>query len=387
MPWKPSSETDPAPAYVSEATERISEALLALPNIRIAAQYSRGHLRSPVNTDERQRSRATESGLIQTMPRHRSTPSWSRTRGRVQTTSENAGDRGDHVDGQNLVSCGARPKRSESDRTSEGRMPVSPPPTLGTRIWARDLSRTILVEPSAGSDREESRRGFEAVSEDWTGERAEVCGELVPRFSGLLLGVRQWLVPDSLDELKPLRTLKESTPSWETDGSATEARCFSDGSEFHEPPGKGCECGLRAYHPWLVPPWYLHSGDKAVMRTGDKPMRVEDRYLTGVVEAWGRIELYPEGLRAQFARPVALVLPPALRIDAGARRALMALCDRADAELIDPDRPGSLEEAPPQGMTDHPDQHLTRIALAAWFERAQGTDVREVLERLQPPEA
>lgn len=255
---------------------------------------------------------------------------------------------------------------------------MSPPLTLGTRIGARDPSRTILVEPSAGSDREEARWGLEAVSENRTGDRAEGCEELVPRFSGMLLGVRQWLVPESLDELKPLRTLKESTPSWETDGSATEARCLYDGSEAHGCPGKGCECGLRAYHPWLVPPWYLWSGDKAANK---------DRYVTGVVEAWGRIELYPEGFRAAFARPVALVLPPALRTDADTRRALTDLCDRADAELVDPDRPGSLEEAPPQGMTDHPDQHLTRITLAAWFERAQANDVREVLERLSPPEA
>lgn len=277
-----------------------------------------------------------------------------------------------------LISCGARLKRSEWDRTLEGGMPVGPPLTLGTRIGARDPSRTIVVEPRASAYREGAQWGLEAVSEDRTGDRAAGSEELVARFSGMLLGVRQWLVPDSLDELRPLRTIKAGTPSWETDGSATEARCFSDEPEAHECPGKGCECGLRAYHPWLVPPWYLWSGDKAANK---------DRFVTGVVEAWGRIELYPEGFRAQFARPVALVLPPTLRADADARRALRGLCDHADAEFIDPDRPGSLVNAPPEGATDHPDQQLTRTALQGWFARAQASDTRKVLEELLPPEA
>ena len=254
---------------------------------------------------------------------------------------------------------------------------MSRPLTLGTRIWAREPSRTILVEPSAGSDREKSRWDLEAISEDRTGDRASGSEELVPRFSGMLLGVRQWLVPDSLGELKPLRTLKASTPSWETDGLATEARCFSDASEAHEPPGKDCECGLRAYHPWLVPPWYLWSGDKAANK---------GRYVTGVVEAWGRIELYPEGFRAAFARPVALVLPPALRADDTARLSLGDLCQHAGAELLDPNRDVSLEETPP-GVNHNAEQQLTRTALESWFARAQVSDTRKVLEELVPPEA
>lgn len=250
---------------------------------------------------------------------------------------------------------------------------MSPPLTLGTRIGARDPSRTILVEPPAGSYRGEARRGLEAVSDDRAGER----GELAPGFSGMLLGVRQWLVPDSLDKLKPLRSLKASTPSWETDGSATEARCFSDGSDAHVPPAEGCECGLRAYHPWLVPPWYFWSGDKAANK---------DRFVTGVIEAWGRIELYPEGLRAAFARPVALVLPPALGADDTARLALGDLCECAGAELLDPSRDVSLEETPP-GVNHNAEQQLTRTALEAWFARAQASDTRKVLEELLPPEA
>lgn len=252
---------------------------------------------------------------------------------------------------------------------------MSPPLTLGTRIGARDPSCTIFVEPRAGSDREEARWGLAELSDDQTGERAAICGESIPRFSGMLLGVRQWLVPDSLDELKPLRTLKASTPSWETDGSATQARCFSDGSEAHECPGKGCECGLRGYHPWLVPPWYLWSGDKAANK---------DRYVTGVVEAWGRIELYQEGFRAARARPVALVLPPAFRFGDAARIALADLCEHVGAELLDPDRGVSLEETSHQGVNDNAAQRLTRTALHAWFERNRSGTYQKVLEELSP---
>ena len=246
------------------------------------------------------------------------------------------------------------------------------PLTLGTRIGAHSPSRTILVEPQASS-RRDVRWSLDSVSEDRDAGRDETT----PQFTGAILGVRQWLVPQSLDELKPLRTIKASSPSWEIDGSVTQARCLSDVSELHEPPGKDCECGLRAYHPWLVPPWYLWSGDKAANH---------DRYVTGVVEAWGRIELYPEGFRSAFARPVALVLPPALRADDLARLALGNLCDHAGAELLDPDRGVSQEETVHQGLNDNAHQQLTRTALEAWFERNQPNDAREVLEPLSPPE-
>jgi hypothetical protein len=127
-----------------------------------------------------------------------------------------------------------------------------------------------------------------------------------------------------------------------------------------------------------VPPWYLRSGDKAAN---------QDLYVTGVVEAWGRIELYPEGFRAAFARPVALVLPPALRADDLARLALGNLCDHAGAELLDPYRGVSQEETPHQGVNDNADQQLTRTALEAWFERNRSSTDQKVLEPLSPPEA
>lgn len=247
------------------------------------------------------------------------------------------------------------------------------PLTLGTRIGAHSPSRTILVEPQASS-----RRDVRWTLDPATADRDAGRSQVAPRFTGKILGVRQWLAPQSLDELKPLRTLKASSSSWETDGSATQARCLSDVSDPHEPPGKDCECGLRAYHPWQVPPWYLRSGDKAAN---------QDLYVTGVVEAWGRIELYPEGFRAAFARPVALVLPPALRADDLARLALGNLCDHAGAELLDPYRGVSQEETPHQGVNDNADQQLTRTALEAWFERNRSSTDQKVLEPLSPPEA
>ncbi len=254
---------------------------------------------------------------------------------------------------------------------------MSPPRTLGTRIWARDPSRTILVEPSAGSDREEARWGLEPASGDQTEGPVEGSDDLAPRFTGTILGVRQWLVPPSLDELKPLGSLKLNLPSWEIDGSATRARCMKVVNKLHEIPGKNCECGLRAYHPWLMPPWYFWSGDKAANG---------NRYLTGVVEAWGRIELYPEGFRAAFARPVALVLPPAFSADSTARIALGDLCDHADAELLDPD-----QGVPPDGRPLQPrgaaaEQRLTRTVLDDWFERNRSSTDQKVLEPLSPPE-
>lgn len=244
------------------------------------------------------------------------------------------------------------------------------PLTLGTRIAARSPSRTILVESRDKSGQEEFRWSLEPASKRGTGRI-----EQIPRFTGSILGVRQWLVPRSMAELKPLGSLKSNLPSWEIDGSASRARCLKVENKLHEIPGKNCECGLRAYHPWFVPPWYLRSGDKAAN---------QDLYLTGVVEAWGRIELYAESFRAEFARPVALVLPPAFTTNDIARTALGKLCSRADAEMLDPGQPGSLGEQLPQRGDNDADQQLTRIVLEAWLERNRPTTDRDILANLTP---
>ena len=142
-----------------------------------------------------------------------------------------------------------------------------------------------------------------------------------PHFAGTILGVRSWLVPPSIDELHPLVKIT----SWRTDGSRTEAFCATTGFKpTHSPPGKDCECGLYAYHPWSHEARNLDSS----------PAWNRGWSLAGAVEAWGRIELHREGFRAEFARPVAFLAPP--RLDHESRLALERLCQSTGAELIDP---------------------------------------------------
>ena len=58
------------------------------------------------------------------------------------------------------------------------------------------------------------------------------------------------------------------------------------------PPVARCGCGIYAYH------------DVASMLNAiHKPL------IGGAVLCWGRVTIHPEGIRAQFARPIALYLP------------------------------------------------------------------------------
>jgi hypothetical protein len=65
------------------------------------------------------------------------------------------------------------------------------------------------------------------------------------------------------------------------------------------PPVANCGCGIYAYH------------DVARMLGAIHPP-----LIGGAVLCWGRITIHPEGIRAQFARPIALCFPePWLRAD------------------------------------------------------------------------
>ena len=58
------------------------------------------------------------------------------------------------------------------------------------------------------------------------------------------------------------------------------------------PPLEGCSCGIYAYH------------DVQRMRGA-----LNSELVGGAVLCWGRITIHPEGIRAQFARPLVLCFP------------------------------------------------------------------------------
>jgi hypothetical protein len=57
----------------------------------------------------------------------------------------------------------------------------------------------------------------------------------------------------------------------------------------HRAPGRDCSCGIHGY-----------------FRPGYETSKVDYRGVTGIIRVWGEVELHHEGVRAQFARVVAL---------------------------------------------------------------------------------
>ena len=71
----------------------------------------------------------------------------------------------------------------------------------------------------------------------------------------------------------------------------------------HQAPGNSCQCGLYAYHP----------GRRSATEVFPDPnLDLYSLRASGLVEAWGRVEVHLDGFRAQYARPLALILPRAL---------------------------------------------------------------------------
>ncbi len=118
---------------------------------------------------------------------------------------------------------------------------------------------------------------------------------ITPGLAGPIVGFRQWVVVG--DEIySPL-----ARTAWGNDPMQAEclARCRRAGGLWRRPsehdgpaPDPDCVCGVYA----LFAPESL--------RRRDRLSRV-----SGAVVVWGRLEVHETGMRAQFARIVALALP------------------------------------------------------------------------------
>jgi hypothetical protein len=91
-----------------------------------------------------------------------------------------------------------------------------------------------------------------------------------------------------------------------------------------ETPFKWCRCGLYFYigehHAWGCNCWRMdyRRFQEAPEQLLYPPLSCEKHHyleMTGVVEGWGKIELYQEGARAQFARIIALGFAGAITRD------------------------------------------------------------------------
>ncbi|MCB0868157.1 MAG: hypothetical protein KDB48_05645 [Solirubrobacterales bacterium] len=162
--------------------------------------------------------------------------------------------------------------------------------------------------------------------------------EKTPFLAGTIIGIRQWHSDLSLSRLRPLTRYQD----WKMDGKPTEAVCANhEGS--HQAPDPDCDCGLHAYHPWSSKREHLS-------------LYFRDSQVTGLVAAWGKVEVHGEGFRAQYAKPMAFVLPPATtllwrfeRLNQDAdfdwySRCLKRLAEDCGAEIIDMSDENALDD-------------------------------------------
>ena len=99
-----------------------------------------------------------------------------------------------------------------------------------------------------------------------------------------LVGYRQWRLQQG--------TLRAVFVDYVWGRGVNTARCDIGADHVEPPPGHGCVCGLHA--------WY-----RPCPRLG----YAAPDLVAGAVVVWGAVELHPDGLRAQHAAIVALVLP------------------------------------------------------------------------------
>lgn len=136
-----------------------------------------------------------------------------------------------------------------------------------------------------------------------------------PLLAGAVHGVRAWAI-GSHGLLQGAGN--GAKMPWLPEGEPTSAHCLA---ESHPAPDPGCGCGLYAYHPHAF----------AVRRMA----RTRRGTVTGVVEAWGRVELHAGGFRAKYARPLALFVSPLHLVGFEGRQQVEVLAARYRAQLVE----------------------------------------------------
>lgn len=145
-----------------------------------------------------------------------------------------------------------------------------------------------------------------------------------PDLTTEVIGYRQWRVTVELE----LRAAHKSTQKW-TRGDNT-AVCIPDNDALTGRPRKACKhspsedcnCGIYALHD-PSDFWYGKGGSKNG-RLGFALSSDTDPLVSGVIIAWGALQVHHGGFRAQHARIVALALPESPRDAAVARAAASA---------------------------------------------------------------
>lgn len=131
------------------------------------------------------------------------------------------------------------------------------------------------------------------------------------QIDGEVIGYRQWRVSDDL-ELCPAGWYLQ--PSWAI--GVNKAICLKrqdkelffgddDGPRCEHAPGEDCHCGIYGLHS-PNDPWYGPDGRSS---RNFLTQRADEPYVSGIISAWGEVEVHHEGFRAEYARIVALATP------------------------------------------------------------------------------
>lgn len=148
-----------------------------------------------------------------------------------------------------------------------------------------------------------------------------------------VIGYRQWRVTSDLE----LRAAHKRKAVWATGVNVAECHKSNDyimvydDEDPPEPkrcksaPGQDCECGIYAlYSPDDF--WYGKGGKAWIFGSHAEP----DPLVSGVIVAWGEMEVHYSGFRAQYARAVALATPDSPRDAVIAK----AVADRYGVPLV-----------------------------------------------------
>lgn len=137
-----------------------------------------------------------------------------------------------------------------------------------------------------------------------------------PLFAGSLYGLRFWRVV--ADDRGEWLAGPHQRALWPAGGEWLRATCPSG----HAAPMGGCDCGVHAWHP---------------RRSSARDVLAPRATVAGIVEAQGPVEVHEDGLRAERARPYALVLTP--RSNA---KLIRRLADRYEAGIVEIRKPADL---------------------------------------------
>ncbi len=136
-----------------------------------------------------------------------------------------------------------------------------------------------------------------------------------PVVPGVVHGLREWTC--SSRRRRPRLAAKVHNAAWPPHGAALKAHCLH---HDHPAPASACDCGIYAWHPseahaaFVFPPADWRGS------------------VTGVVEAWGALDVHADGFRAEHARARWLVQPATA--DAATADHLRALAEEYDAEVL-----------------------------------------------------